>query len=571
MKKLVLYVSFCLSLAGLSFAQNLSALLPADAMLVMGVEDLASHAEKLEPFIEEFNRLELGAALTAAFASEEDTDTGADLDSRFTELTALDVIGQEAWIVVSASRFNPLPALTLMTSLSDTAQASVAEVFEDELAKADAEALTEGDYSFYQILVDDPDLPVQVLAVAQEGSLLMLSTNPDTLRGVLRQLGGSNDPAFASSQGFQQTLAQLGGGNFYGYLDFSQIVSAISPYASGFGFDELVTRLSQAFDTAGVSAGVGRVTADGFESESLQAVNADGGDASLYALLTDATAVDMSVSALAPEGALSFSSSATNLSAWWDYLNEVSASTPELGGDLDTLLLTFLGLDLRSTLFNWTGDQVTTITTGLGEVAEPGIASTNLLGETVYIIESTDASASEAGLGELFDTASSVIASFADPSGGMGSADKMTDTIAETEVYSYNITDGVALSYAQKGDSAYIATSADAMSKTLIVSGNPLTGDMQALLAQVPEGVSSFSIADNRASLAGTAQQVGAQLEMMAGLGGASNLNFEAVEAASDKLEQFLAFVAEKLGYSVGYSQRSPESIYGYGTTAVSW
>ena len=59
-----------------------------------------------------------------------------------------------------------------------------------------------------------------------------------------------------------------------------------------------------------------------------------------------------------PEGALSYSSSAVNLSGWYDYLNELSLTVPELGGDLDSLVLSLTGLNLRESVFSWTGEQL---------------------------------------------------------------------------------------------------------------------------------------------------------------------------------------------------------------------
>ena len=254
-------------LSSLSLAQSLADALPAESFLVLGATDVAAHEDKLEPFIAEFERLDLGSALLAAFAAE-DTATDADassddtaalpegFDDRLESLEALDIIGQDAWIALSASSFNPLPALTLLATVSPDASATVSEI----IAEQNLEELEESGYTFYQQNLNDPEFPVQVLAFAQDGDTLMISTNPDTLRGVLRQLGGTSDPGFSSSEGYSSSLGTLEDATFTGYLDFSQVVSVIAPYAQGLGFDQLVERLSQALDTAGVSAGVVRVT-----------------------------------------------------------------------------------------------------------------------------------------------------------------------------------------------------------------------------------------------------------------------------------------------------------------------
>ena len=310
-------------LSSLSLAQSLADALPAESFLVLGATDVAAHEDKLEPFIAEFERLDLGSALLAAFAAEDtatDTDASDDtaalpegFDDRLESLEALDIIGQDAWIALSASSFNPLPALTLLATVSPDASATVSEI----IAEQNLEELEESGYTFYQQNLNDPEFPVQVLAFAQDGDTLMISTNPDTLRGVLRQLGGTSDPGFSSSEGYSSSLGTLEDATFTGYLDFSQVVSVIAPYAQGLGFDQLVERLSQALDTAGISAGVVRVTQEGLESESRQVLNPAGGDNALIDLLAgDAAAAD--TLALAPAGAFSASSAATDLSAWWN-------------------------------------------------------------------------------------------------------------------------------------------------------------------------------------------------------------------------------------------------------------
>jgi hypothetical protein len=574
MKKALFLLMFLL---GLAAAQSLTELLPAETFFALGTQDLESHRDKLEPYIEEFQRLELGKALLAAFpAGEEVTDEAAalpELDERLRNLDLLEVFGQEAWLAVSASSFNPMPALTALARLSPAASATVAQVIADTVAAGGFETLTEGDHSFYLQTVTEAGSPVQFIALAQVGDLLGLSSNPDALRGILRQLAGSADPDLASATGFQQTLGQLGAGNFYTYLDFSSLVDALGPLARGLGFDALVERLSRAFATAGVSASVGRISAEGVASEGRQAVNAAGGDEALYALLTSSAQADRGTLALAPADALSFSSSYSDLAAWWDYLNEISASTPELGGSLDTLLSSYLNLDLRSSLFSWTGSNVTTIATGLGEIAEPGVASSNLLGESVYVIQANDSAEAETGLKTLFDSLSMVVSSFADPSGGGGAANQLSEDIAGVTVNSYTITNGISLSYAVGNGNAYLATTKDALAKVLNAPAANLSGveEAQNLLAQVPEGASRFTLSNNKASLAGTASQIGSQLQLMAGMGGAANLDFAAVEAASQKLELFLQFIAARLGYSLAYSERSGEEIASYSKSLIAW
>ena len=495
--------------------------------------------------------------------------------TQFEGLEVLDFLGQEAWLALSASSFNPLPALTLLTQLSPEASQQISDALSAATSKGSVETLTEGSYTFYQEALEDADEFVQVLAYAQVDSTLMLSTNPNTLRAALRQLGGSSDPSFSSSAGYATTLGQVGEGNFYGYLDFAQVANVVAPFAQGFGFDQLVNRLIDAFATAGVSAGTLRVTDNGFESESLQAANADGGDASLYALLTNPATANASTITLAPESALSWSSNVTDLAGWWDYLNELAESSPELGGNLDFLLASFLGIDLRTNFFSWIGDELTTVTTGAGEIVEPGMPSSNLLGDSVYIIEATDEAAAQTGLSNLLQTISSLVAGFADPSGGAGNASSATTDIAGVEATTLTITEGISLSYAITDGHAFIATSPEALTAVLETRGGSTSLQDAAVFEQLqtnaPDTASSLSLSNNRATLVSTAQQITSQLQLTAGLGGASNLDFAAVEEASEKLEQFLEFVAERLGFSTSYSERRGDGVYTFGQSDVSW
>ncbi|HEV2126469.1 MAG TPA: hypothetical protein VGW38_27235, partial [Chloroflexota bacterium] len=230
-------------------AQSLADLLPAETFLALGTQDLSGQTDKLQPFIDEFERLELGDALAQLFPTSQGESTAPlaeGLETRFSGLNLLDLIGQEAWIGLSAASFNPLPALTLLARLSPEASFQVSAQLAEEISKAEVETLTEGAYTFYQQTLEDAAAPVQVLAYAHIDDLLMLSTNPDTLRAALRQLGGSQDPNFTRGAGYGATLGALEAANFYAYLDYAQVANTLAPYAQSLGFDKLIERLAQA-------------------------------------------------------------------------------------------------------------------------------------------------------------------------------------------------------------------------------------------------------------------------------------------------------------------------------------
>jgi len=578
LRRLLIASLLALTLGGLAAAQELARLLPEETFFALGMEGLSEASGQLEPFRAEFERLDVAGALAPVFAGASDMTggamtggamTGGSIPTEVTDtlesLATLEVLGQEAWIGVSAASFSPLPALTLITRVSPEALERVRELVEGGRG---AQRLEESGYTFYQTRIQGME-PVQVVVYTLADDLLALSTNPDELRGVLRRLSGSDEPSFASSEGYSETLETLEAGNFYGFLNYARIAEVAAPYAQNLGFDRLVTRLSQALTTAGAAGGVARLTEDALVGEGFQTVNEEGGDRTLYALLTSETPADTETLSRVPREALSYSVNAVNLSNWYNYLNELALTVPELGGDLDSLLLSITGVNLRETLFNWTGEQVVTVTTGLGEVVEPGVPSQNLLGEVVYLIEATNESAAQRGLSTLFQNVSQSVSALSDPQGGGEPVEAQREEVAGVAVERFDITDGLSLSYAVSEGYALIATSQDAMRSVL--EAQEAGGLEAAVLGGVPEGASAVSYTDTEATFQGLAQQLGSQVQLAAGMGGASGLDFEAVERASSTLEEYLRFIASRLGTGTGYSERSAEGIRTRSETEVDW
>lgn len=549
-----------LLLLAAAWAQPLSELLPADTALALGAVGLAEHQDKLAPFIAEAERLALAEALAAAFGSE--------LAMADAELTLLDLLGQEAWLALSLSRFNPLPAITLIARLSPRLSAQIA----DSIAQTEGlSALSEGGLTFYQLALPEPLLTVSAVAFAQLDDIVVLSSNPDSLRAVLRQLEGSAEPSLADRESYRATLGSLAPGTLYGYLDYGQIASSLAPLARGLGFDQLIRRLEQSLTTAGVSAGVLRVTADGLEQESLQRPDAAGGDAQLYALLTDSAMVAPDASGI-PAGVLSWSHGVNALPDWWRYLNGLAGSTPELGGSLDELAQLLVGIELSGTLFNWMGPAFTSVSTGVGEVVQPGVASENLLGENVYRIATGDPQAAEAGLRRLLERLGASLAAFTDPLGRAGSAALSSEAWGDLTVTSAELASGITVSYTVTDDAVLIATSPAAMQQ-LLAGGTPLseTPQFSRLTALAPARARSYSLSDDARALRESAAQLGSQLQLLAGLGGAQTLDFDAVEQASAALEAYLEFIAERLGTSYSYSALRDGVIYRYSLSEVRW
>jgi hypothetical protein len=583
-----------LAFGGAASAQALSDLLPAETFFALGMRDLAGASAYLEDFSEAFERLGVAdafAALGAGAAVPDDATGGAvtggamtggamtggatldvdpdEAERRLRALATLDVFGQEAWISLSATPYNPVPAAVLLTSLTPEATEEVRALLDDpQLGDgADVQTFEESGYTFTQLTLG-VDSPVPVVAYALADDVLALATNPDELRGVLRRLSGADEPSFAASAGFERTLGTLEAGTFYGYLDYARIAEAVGPYSQGLGFDRLATRLGEAFATAGQVGGVARLSEEALITQSVQVTDEAGGDAQLYTLLSDDAPVQTDV--LVPPGALSVSANAFDLGGWYDYLNALALTVPELGGDLDSLLLSIAGVSPRDTLLNWTGSQVVTINTGFGAVPQPGVPSDNLLGESAYLLEATNENAAERGLGTLLNNLSQSLAAFGDPQ-GTARGEVRTEEIAGVTVTRYRITAGAELLYAVEGGYAIIATSEDAMRETLAAQLEGAGVPLRELLGEVPEGATAVAYADGRRTFEGVAAQLSAQLQLAAGMGGAGTLDFNAVDEASEALEAFVAFVAERLGPSTGYSERVEGTIRSYSEAEVQW
>jgi len=571
MKRSLLVLLLMLGLA-FSSAQSLLGYLPSDSVAVFGLQDLAKHQDKLAPFIDEYNRLGLSDSLFKLGGSQNDSQDGSSSglmkSNPFENLDTMDVLGQEAWIAFSASEFNPIPASSIILRLSPKAVKPVYSIWEKEASADGVEKLTEGKYSFYVVKVEGEDSPVQTVAYTLIDDVVIFSSDTSVLRSILRQMGGSSEANFMTTENYNSSLGRLGNGNFYSYVNLAAIVDLVKPFAQGMGFDETINRLEKAFDTAGVTAYVGNMVADGIEGKSIQALNPNGGDNQLYSLLSSNVPAKHDIRF--PEGAIGLSSSHVDLKAWWSYLNELASSIPDIGMSLDEMANMFLGVDLSESLFSWTGDQLMTVTTGIGEMAEPGVPSSNLLGEQVYIISTTDSTKAAQNLKSLVATIAASVSSFADPEGGSDAVaiEPSTLEIGGVTVESYDVGNGINVNYAVTNNFVFLAGSTDAISKVLTA---PPSSEIDGLLNQVPGNATAFSISNLKAAMHGTAAQIGGQIQMAAGLSGSNNLDFEAVDESSAKIEEFLKFIADRLNYSLSYSQVENGQILGHSKLDVAW
>src|SRR5690606_1634210 len=374
-----LLLSLAALLAGAAWAAELPRFLPAETLLAIGVEGLERHETKARPFIDEWERLNLTELLEAAFADEDDDDAVPMPDLG---VGLLDLIGREAWLAVSASQFNPLPAVTVLARVTPDGMAAARDLFARAAEEGEATQMTEGSIAFTVVASPDDDLPMPI-AYAAFDDVVLVSSNPDVPRRGPRRSQAAADVA--------------------------------APFASGMGFDALVERVAAAAGTAGVVGSVTTVTDEGFQTVGVRVLGSEAQDPQLYRLIVGAAPVSDRALAFVPPTALGVSVASVDLPGWWDWLEDVVASEPAIGiTDIDQMVQEAIGLDMQRTLFGWMGDEVATITLGYGEPSFMPTQLVNPLGEVVYLVETTDEAAAAAGLNEFFMFGTSMAGSFMD-------------------------------------------------------------------------------------------------------------------------------------------------------------
>ena len=569
-----------LALALPALAQRLPDYLPADTVLALGAVELEAHAELFEGVLSDWERYGLGPALERAFG---DVDAGllgvpldeADLDGMalppgLEDLEPFDLLGREAWLAVSVSPFNPLPSVTLAALVDDATGARFDALLAEAASEPGARTFSEGGVTAVAVVMDG--LP---LAGARSGDLLVLSTNPEVLRGVLRQAHGSGESSFGDSPAYQATLATLASGQLYGFLDLSPVARALTPLASGLGFDRSVARLAATLETFGASAGVVRFTSVGSESESVQLLRADGRDPALFTLLAREDAgVPARLLEVIPAEAISVSGSAGSPTAVFDYLIGLLSELPELAlPDPEGLFRDMIGVDLRRDVFGWMAPGMLTITTGFGAAVEPGVPGEDLLGESAFVFLSEDDERAREGLNRSLTMLASMVSAFADPTGTGGMVAPSARDVAGVSVSAYDVFPGASIHVAVHDGFALIATSegaADAVARAM-ARGSELPPTLARLLPEVPASATSFTVSDDQATLEGTSAQLTLQLQMLAGLTAGAGLDFDAVEEATEALQGFLDALALRLGGTVSYSVSEGAVLRTFSRSEIDW
>lgn len=548
-------------------SQTLPALLPADVEAAVGLIDLASAQERVEPFLAEAERLGLVDALLGAVPGASDLTAGDDasrVPSAFDGLGLLDLLGTEAWIAVTASPFDPLPSVTLIARTSPAARDAFATAFAQEVDRPGTRVLEEAGRTFFTFVPDGQDsgeaapsgfalgLPV---AYAQVDDVVVASTDPETLRFVLRAVGGTTASTFADHPSWQE-LVDLGPGQVVGFLDPLPLTRSLEPLAASSGAGALLSRVQGALATAGPS--VGSLAADdtGLVTVGRQTPDAAGPDAALYALLTEGTAPSLEVLRFAPDDTVSVSAGTFDVPGWWAWLDDLLASAASFGLPTATDALALVGLDADGLLLDWAGDGWVQLQTAPLTTPEPALAGESLLGDQLLMVRSRDDAAARRGLQEGLAVVGATLAGFLDPSGA-GMAVPDTVDVAGVPVTRLVLSDTLTIDAAVVDGWVLLSGSPQATERVLLAyaAGEAGPSDLTRLAADLPDDLRSWSLAKAPSGDATSADALIGQLQMLAGLGGAATLDFEAVDRATEAVTAYAAYLGERTGASVAWTR----------------
>lgn len=565
-------------LTSAAFAQPLQQLLPSSTVLAVGVNGLAASEGLQNAFVQPWEELGLSQALLDVFGDLDATEftEGMELDEELAAIDPWALLGEEAWLGVSLSPFNPLPAVILLARIDAETDAAIG----DWLATQELTSLSEGAIAFDQTAGGS-----ETIAIARFGGVLAASNNPDELRAVLRQAQGSSEASFTDQDNYNATLGQLGLGgqaatSYAIYLDLGTVVERLLPLAAGMGFDASLNRVQAVFSTLGPVATLGLVDENGMVSTSLRRLDPAGGDAALLQLFDQSAAEPAPRSLLGwlPEGTLSTYVSSIDPAAIWRYLGLLVRDLPEVGiPDLDGIIAGMLGVQIGADLFSWTAPGFMSVTTGSGQAAPLGAPADDLLGETVYLLRTRDAAAAEAGLSRLLRAATERVSLFADPFAAPGASAPVNvrqSEVGGVTVNAYDVLPGLTLATAVSGDVVFISTTEDGLAQVLATGGlAPLPSVFESLIGQVPGDASAFSLSDDRASLLSTSGLLAQQVQLLAGFG-PGDLDFDAVERLTELLQDYIETIAPLFGGSVGWTTSAggnggPLFIYSDGITRI--
>lgn len=555
-----------LSFAAHANAQTLSRYAPPGALAAVEITDLAGARKTAGAFVAQVEQLKLVDTIIEAM------DMSA--SERRQAQTVLNDLGslidREGLVAVYLDPKKLEPQVLLAARPSQGADAKVKKWLQDSLEsarKSGEKVVTAKSGGFPVYTIRSSEIP---MSLGYQGGIAYASTNLGTLSGFLKRVGGGTEPGLAASSLYKSAMDGAGSGVLRIYADLGGLAGVARAGAKEFSSELPKIQLEpifKALTTLGRLGATWKLSPDGLESTTLFAPDARGGDQSLYDLLTARPSVDLRAATIVPANAATFTTGASEASAWYSYISDLVDRTKLNPGGLDPLLRRELGMDFRKVALSWMTGEFATATFTTNSTPNASNA-TSVLGESVLYISTNDEAAARSSLEAILPRLVE--------QGNRLAGQKLLDyrpsraKIAGVEVSRFPIAQGVSFVTATRDGFLLLATSDDAMIAAL--GGGPrLTDDpaFKAAFARVPTTATGYTYADLPRNLRDGAALLTQQLE--AGISLGLDVKPSTAKKLGSSLQKLLTFTADRAGPTIGWSEVGSNGIRTKNFTPIKW
>ncbi len=302
LRKSILILTIALSSS--AFATPLTRYFPDNALGVIEAKDLQESVTQMGSFAEDTQKF-LGTLLNDALSSKMGKDL--EIPGLLKDLTVRTMIASIRDVAVSAYSVNGSPEFLAVVRMTpkNLIVNTFTNSFNDAMKRTSAkDKFREGNY--LATLSDG-------MAAGIGNNLFYLSSNKDLLRSYLKRLNGQILPVLVNNPVYQAVSTVTGDGFFKTTIHYSALAQLL-------GRDKSVPQNVLAIlKTLNVSSSVSSIVEDGLETRGITQLNPNGGDATLYKLLTY-TPSKLELLTDLPSTAPTASVFATDTNGWLDYL-----------------------------------------------------------------------------------------------------------------------------------------------------------------------------------------------------------------------------------------------------------
>jgi hypothetical protein len=304
-----LFVLSLIAAASSASATPLSRYFPDFPLAIFEAKDLQESVKATGSFGEDTQRF-LGTLLNDTLK----TELGADVPPLLRDLTVKTMIASLKDVAVAGYTVRNEPQV--LAAIRLTPGNPITKAFTDVFNEAVKDAPTkqrirEGNY----IAINDG------IAAGIGNNIFYLSTNADLLRSYLRRLNGQNLPVVANNVNYVSSRNDTGDGFLSQYINLTGI-------AQWLGRDPDVPKgFTNTLRTLNINASASRIVPDGLDTKSVVQLNPNGGDATLFKLLSY-SATQLELLRDLPDSAPNAALLATDTAGWLDY---IGSWLPEAG------------------------------------------------------------------------------------------------------------------------------------------------------------------------------------------------------------------------------------------------